>query len=229
MKVHKRNRIFAIAATLLILSSSTYVLGWSPLLNVDRVKISGSPTQESLNEISRTAAISPGMKMARVDPRSLENRLLELRWIESVDISRHWISGLVELKILSRTPIALYNPTSLKREWIDQSGEIFALPGGSSAKLPQVQAGYVDAGLAAIELFTTLDQKFRSQVDLITATSTSNFVMVLRHKGKDIRTIWGDDTNSELKIRVINELLLLPENKSLVMIDVSAPHAPIVK
>ena len=229
MKVHRHTRALAIAATLLLLSSSTYVLGWSPLLNVDRVKISGSPTKESLSEISRTAAISPGMKMARVDPRSLENRLLELRWIESVDISRHWISGLVELKIHSRTPIALYNPTSLKREWIDQSGEIFTLPGGSSAQLPQVQASYVDAGLAAIELFTTLDQKFRSHVDLITATSTSNFVMVLRHKGKEIRAIWGDAANSDLKIRVINELLLLPENKSLVMIDVSAPHAPIVK
>jgi hypothetical protein len=32
-----------------------------------------------------------------------------------------------------------------------------------------------------------------------------------------------------LKISVINELLQLPENKRIKVIDVVAPHAPIVK
>ena len=229
MKV-ARSRPIAIAVfAIVLLSVSTYVLGWSSLFNVDQVKISGSPTKESEAEISRIVAISPGLKMARVDPRSIENRLLEYPWIKSVEITRDWISGLVELKIQPRTPIALYNPTSSKAEWIDQSGEIFTLPGGFAKDLPRVQAHSVDAGLAAINLFTTLPQDFRVNLSLITATNPNNFVMTLQHKEREIRTLWGDETNSDLKVRVVNELLLLPENKSIVMIDVSAPHAPIVK
>lgn len=229
MKVASSRRLAIAVSAIVLLSVSTYVLGWSSLFNVDQVKISGSPTKESEVEISQVVAISPGLKMARVDPRSIENRLLEFPWIKSVEITRGWVSGLVELKIEARTPIALYNPTSSKSEWIDQSGEIFTLPGGFAKDLPRVQANSVDAGLAAIKLFTTLPQDFRVNLSLITATSSNNFVIALQHNGREIRTLWGDQTNSDLKVRVINELLLLPENKSIVMIDVSAPHAPIVK
>jgi hypothetical protein len=47
--------------------------------------------------------------------------------------------------------------------------------------------------------------------------------------GRVIRIRWGDSQDMALKISVINELLQLPENKRIKVIDVVAPHAPIVK
>jgi hypothetical protein len=47
--------------------------------------------------------------------------------------------------------------------------------------------------------------------------------------GREIRVLWGKNEKSELKIQVINSLIALEENKNIRRIDVSAPHAPIVK
>jgi hypothetical protein len=40
---------------------------------------------------------------------------------------------------------------------------------------------------------------------------------------------WGSLEELALKVRVYKALLALPENKSINKIDLSAPHAPIVK
>jgi hypothetical protein len=48
-------------------------------------------------------------------------------------------------------------------------------------------------------------------------------------QGQDLRIIWGDGEDTDLKVQVIEALLQRDENKNLRMIDVSAPHAPIVK
>jgi hypothetical protein len=47
--------------------------------------------------------------------------------------------------------------------------------------------------------------------------------------GREIRVLWGKNEKSELKIEVIQALTALEENKNIRRIDVSAPHAPIVK
>jgi hypothetical protein len=47
--------------------------------------------------------------------------------------------------------------------------------------------------------------------------------------GREIRIRWGDSQDVALKISVITKLLQLPENKRIKLIDVVAPHAPIVK
>jgi hypothetical protein len=41
--------------------------------------------------------------------------------------------------------------------------------------------------------------------------------------------LWGANEETALKIEVISALLALEENKKVRRIDVSAPHAPIVK
>jgi hypothetical protein len=40
---------------------------------------------------------------------------------------------------------------------------------------------------------------------------------------------WGDLTNMSLKVQVFQALIALPENSKITEIDLSAPHAPIVK
>ena len=70
---------------------------------------------------------------------------------------------------------------------------------------------------------------FQDQITSLTAFNESNFAISLNYGGRAIRIQWGRNEESALKVEVISALLNLPENKKIRRIDVSAPHAPIVK
>jgi hypothetical protein len=74
-----------------------------------------------------------------------------------------------------------------------------------------------------------MPQDFRAGIERLSAARTSNLLIYGVFSGREIRIIWGDGQDTELKIKVITALLEQPENKSIRMIDVTAPHAPIVK
>jgi cell division septal protein FtsQ len=219
----------AILAFVLIFGAGSYLLGWSPLLSVRSVEITGAPTKESALAISRSLDIADGEKLARVDPRALSNRLRSFDWIESSQVSRNWISGKVLIAIKTREPIALYNEPGKPQVVLDSSGNTFATPADIADGLPKVSAKSVDGGLAAIKVFTALPESFSKNIDRMSAARANNFLIYGKFEGQDLRIIWGDGEDTDLKVQVIEALLKRDENKNLRMIDVSAPHAPIVK
>jgi cell division septal protein FtsQ len=219
----------AILAFVLIFGAGSYLLGWSPLLSVRSVEITGAPTKESALAISRSLDIADGEKLARVDPRALSNRLRSFDWIESSQVSRNWISGKVLIAIKTREPIALYNEPGKPQVVLDSSGNTFATPADIADGLPKVSAKSVDGGLAAIKVFTELPESFSKNIDRMSAARANNFLIYGKFEGQDLRIIWGDGEDTDLKVQVIEALLKRDENKNLRMIDVSAPHAPIVK
>lgn len=219
----------AAIALVLIFAGGSFLLGWSPVFTVRTVEISGAPTQESERAISRNLAISKGDKLARLDPRSLSNRLRSFDWIESSKISRNWISGKISISINTRTPIALYSQPGKPQVALDASGRTFASPSDVAKGLPKVSANSVEGGLAAIKLFTELPTGFSEKIDRMSAARVDNFLIYGEFSGQQLRIIWGDGADTGLKVEVINALLAREENKNLRMIDVSAPHAPIVK
>ena len=228
MKINSTNAR-AILAFVLIFGAGSYLLGWSPLLSVRSVEITGAPTKESALAISRSLDIADGEKLARVDPRALSNRLRSFDWIESLQVSRNWISGKVLIAIKTREPIALYNEPGKPQVVLDSSGNTFATPADIADGLPKVSAKSVDGGLAAIKVFTALPESFSKNIDRMSAARANNFLIYGKFEGQDLRIIWGDGEDTDLKVQVIEALLKRDENKNLRMIDVSAPHAPIVK
>ncbi|MEI9908175.1 MAG: hypothetical protein WDO06_10125 [Actinomycetota bacterium] len=46
---------------------------------------------------------------------------------------------------------------------------------------------------------------------------------------RTINIFWGDATSTKLKVRVFQSLIALPENVNISFMDLSAPHAPIVR
>lgn len=169
-------------------------------------------------------SISPGEKMARVEPRAISSRIKSIDWVQSVDISRHWFSGHLDIKVIPRKPAAYFNGLT-----IDATGTVFQLPGFAGENLPIVSAAHPKIGLAAIALFKSLPDSFRSQVSSLSAHDTSSFTLQMNIGGKSLEIAWGKNEKTALKIQVINALIALPENKEIKSIDVSAPHAPIVK
>jgi len=201
-----------------------YLFAWSSIFAVSTVAITGAPTAETEKSISQIANISTGQKLARVEPRAIAHRIEDLTWIKSVDISRNWINGEVEIVVTPRTPSAYFNGATM-----DASGTIFTLPGFEGADLPRVSAPTPELGLSAIELFQSLPEDFKSKVISLSAHNDSNIAMQIALDEREIRVLWGANEKSALKIEVINALVALEENKNIRRIDVSAPHAPIVK
>jgi cell division protein FtsQ len=216
-------------ALILIFGAGSYLLGWSPLLTVRSVEIVGAPTKESQLAISRSLDFETGEKLARVDPRALSNRLKSFDWIESSEVSRNWINGRVLISLTTRTPIALYSEPGKPQVVLDASGKTFATPEEIEIGLPKVSAKSVTGGLEAIKVFTSLPKSFSKNIDRMSAIRNDNFLIYGQFEGQDLRIIWGNGEDTDLKVEVIQALLKREENKNLRMIDVSAPHAPIVK
>jgi cell division septal protein FtsQ len=86
-----------------------------------------------------------------------------------------------------------------------------------------------ELGLEAIELFRKLPLSLRQNLISISASSNSSIWSVEMRENRRLLVQWGSLDDLALKVNVYKLLLALPENKSIKRIDLSAPHAPIVK
>jgi hypothetical protein len=64
---------------------------------------------------------------------------------------------------------------------------------------------------------------------VVKVRSSGDLVLEVDNAGKNLEIRWGTDSENELKLKVYKALIALPENASIKRVDVSAPHAPIVK
>ena len=219
---------FLIILTAIVVALA-YILGWSQFLVVKDIQVLGSPNTISEANIVRLSEIIPGGQLARINIRSTEEKIGEINWVKDVQISRNWINGKVVLTVSVRKPIAYLNADQRSGQTIDSEGELFILPGFSSSELPQISAISPAGALAANDLFTTFPIDFRASITSMVATSSTTFIVNSRLRGRDIKIRWGDSSDMNLKIAVIERLLALPENKKITTIDLLAPHAPIVR
>jgi cell division septal protein FtsQ len=206
-----------------------YFLGWSSIFSVKKVEIAGAPTTAVQTEIEKKSQIEVGQQLARVNPQSVSRKIEKLSWIKEASISRDWLSGVVAIEITPREPLAFFNSDQVPGQTIDEEGQLFSLPGYKNPDLALISAKSPDSALKANELFTALPENFRRSITSMMATSSNTFTLNSTLEGRDIRIRWGDSQEMALKISVINSLLKLPENKKIKIIDVVAPHAPIVK
>ena len=211
------NRRLIILLSAVALAAATYVLGYSSFFTVSSVEVIGSKT--AIN-----SGVSIGQKLARVEPRAIAAKFENLDWVESADVSRNWINGKVTIQLTQRTPIAIFN-----NQVIDSTGKSFQLRSAPSKPLVQIQAGDLQAAVSAVEFFTSLPEDLKSALTVVKVRSTGAFVLEIDNAGKNLEIRWGTNSDNELKIKVYKALLALPENSAIKRVDVSAPHAPIVK
>ena len=212
----KNKRLIALAAAI-ILALASYALGWSTLFTVSSVEVKGS--DQFLPQ-----SVKVGEKLARVEPRAVAATYEKFAFVKDAQVSRNWISGKVTISITSRTPVAIFN-----NQAIDDSGKAFVVKGQLPADLPQIQAGTVDIAVTAVGFMTTLPDEIRSKLKVLKVRSTGAYVMDVDVQGRKVEVRWGFATDNELKAKVYKALLEQPENAKLKRMDLSAPHAPIVK
>jgi cell division septal protein FtsQ len=211
----KRSLIAAIVIALL--AGSTYVLGYSTLFTVSSVEVIGSTKPLS-------TGIIKGQKLARVEPRAIATQLEKLDWVKSADVSRNWINGKVVVELTSRTPIATF-----ENQVIDSTAASFVPQGNRPEGLIQIEAANLEDAKKAVNFLTQLPDELKSSLTVVKVRSTGALVLLTQNNGKDIQIRWGSDSENELKLKVYRALIALPENADIKRVDVSAPHAPIVK
>ena len=212
----KNKRLIALA-TAIFVGAASYALGWSSLFTVSSVEVTGTDQRLPQN-------IKVGEKLARVEPRAVAAIYEKFAFVQDAQVSRNWISGKVTISITSRTPVAIFN-----NQAIDDSGTAFVVKGQLPAALPQIQASSVEIAVAAVEFMKSLPQEIRSNLKILKVRSTGAYVMDVDVQGRKVEVRWGFATENELKAKVYKALLEQPENAKLKRMDLSAPHAPIVK
>jgi cell division septal protein FtsQ len=212
-----KNRRLIALATAIIVGLAAYALGWSTLFTVSSVEVKG--TDQFLPQ-----SVKVGEKLARVEPRAVASTYENFAFVQDAQVSRNWISGKVTISITTRTPVAIFN-----NQAIDDSGKAFVVKGDLPAALPQIQASNVEIAVTAVEFMTSLPDEIRSGLKILKVRSTGAYVMDVDVEGRKVEVRWGFATDNELKAKVYKALLAQPENAKLKRMDLSAPHAPIVK
>ena len=212
----KKKPLIALA-TAIIVGLASYALGWSTLFTVSSVEVKGSDQFLPQN-------VKVGEKLARVEPRAVASTYENFAFVKDAKVSRNWISGKVTISITTRTPVAIFN-----NQGIDDSGKVFMVKGNLPAALPQIQAGSIEIAVAAVDFMTSLPDEIRSALKILKVRSTGAYVLEVDVEGRKVEVRWGLATDNELKAKVYKALLAQPENAKLKRMDLSAPHAPIVK
>lgn len=212
----KRHRL-GIAITILAFGAAAYILGWSTLFTVSSVEIAGSKSQI-------TTEITVGERLARVEPRSIIADLKRVKWIRSAEVSRNWISGKVTITVVERTPIAIFN-----EQVIDEEGVSFPILNQNIKELPHVQATNIETAIEATDFYNSLPKEFADAITTLKVQSGGSYSLDMIQGKKSIEILWGRNEENSLKVKVYNALIARPENSEIHRIDLSAPHAPIVK
>lgn len=212
----KKQRLF-IALGILIFATAGYILGWSSLFTVSSVEIKGSTMLMS-------STIVPGEKLARVEPRTVAAEFEKNLWVKKADVSRNWISGKVTITLSKRIPIALYD-----NQAIDADGVSFPTPTDAVTSLPRILAPTTESAVEAAAFFMDLPAEIAEKVVVVKVRSGQAYVVQIVDGRKSIELLWGQEGESALKVKVYKALIAQPENSKIFRIDLTAPHAPIVK
>jgi cell division septal protein FtsQ len=211
------NKRLILLASAILLAVSAYILGWSSFFTVSAVEVKGTSAQINTGVVL-------GQKLARVEPRAIASKFENLDWVASAKVSRNWINGKVTIALTERKPIAIFN-----NQVIDAEGKSFRIRSEPSTPLVQIQAPDLESAVSAVSFFTSLPEELKSGLTVVKVRGTGALVLEINNAGKNLEIRWGSNSDNELKLKVYKALLALPENSAIKRVDISAPHAPIVK
>jgi cell division septal protein FtsQ len=216
-------RLVKILIVTALIGALTYLLGWSTVFTAKKVEYKGVTDLLQISAVEKRVGDLTGTKLARIEPRQIANSIKDISWVADADVSRNWLKSSVSISVKPRIPIGVFGS-----QYIDASGAIFDSI-GPAVDVPAVSAPNPAVGLAAVELFASLPEVFRQNVTALMARRDEDFTMEIQNEQRKLILRFGSADEIDLKIKVFTALVALEENKNISTIDVSAPHAPIVK
>jgi cell division protein FtsQ len=213
--------LLALLLVLGVLAGAGWLVGFSPVLAVDRVEVRGAH-RLAASSVRQAAAVPLGVPLARQDLAAIAGRVGSLPQVESAEVSRRW-PNTIRVAVVERRPVlGVRQPEGFVL--VDTRGVAFesrrSLPSGvlQADVDPSNVAVLREVGTIAAAMPTAL----RGRVERLRATSTSSVRVVL---GDGVQVNWGTAADSALKADIV--LALLKRKPST--IDVSSPHNPAIR
>jgi cell division septal protein FtsQ len=215
-----------------------YLLGWSSVLTVKKIEITGSDSQRVivLQLEKNNLALENEMKLARVDIRAIKRVIGDLDWLAQTQVDRNWFKRSINIEVVEKVAVARAVTSDQKVINFDQNGGSFTPVSNkqvrSSQKLPLISSDSNSAAdYAAVAKFLQElpDESMALIADLIgLSVGESGYIsMKTQINNRMVNINWGEPTLISQKSRALQALLLLPENKSAKNFDLSLPESPV--
>ena len=221
----------AIFLAVVLVGLAGYFLGWSKTLAIRTIEITAAGNENLVKPLIVPRDLYLGLPIARVSVKRIHQDLSTQTWINEIRIERRWLDHDVRILITERRAIAQYTDSSGAIQYFDSTGHNFIAPNPPTG-IPTIH--FEDETPAARSAIAT----FLSQTP---ADLTANLLSLAVDRGDEIQLStsipgheslaisWGSATQIPLKVKVLRQLLTLPENKKISSINLSAPLNPFVK
>ena len=212
--------VAASVSLLALLATGVWLVFFSATLSISKVEVRGNKLLSD-ERVSRIAALPSGEQLAMVDLDDAARRVETLSEVVDADVTRAW-PDTVLITVTERVAVAVVELDGQIRG-LDAEGIVFreydAVPPGLPRVQPQTSTG-TDALKEAAGVVSALPDDLVARVDHVEVQTIDQITLVLRD-GREVR--WGSADESELKARVLAELLDVQQAK---VYDVSVPGSP---
>lgn len=216
---------------ILLLGLLGYFLGWSKVLEIKSIEISAQGNESLVTPIIIPKDVHIGLPMARVSSQRISHDLAAMTWISNIKIERRWLAHDVRITISAHLPIAQYFDSAGSTKYFDSAGYSFVSPHPPSG-LPVISFGQPDdSSRAAVASFLSeTPSDITARLISLGVDSAEGIVLTTALPGfSQLEIHWGTNTNIALKVKVLRQLLGLPENRKITTVDLSNPMTPVVK
>jgi cell division protein FtsQ len=215
--------VAAVLALVVLVATAVWLVFFSAVLVVSKVQVEGNRILGP-DRVLAVAEVPMGEQLAVVDLEAISRRVAALAEVADVDVTRAWPDG-IRIDVTERTAIAVVELGGRLRG-LDAEGVVFrdyrSAPKGLPRVRPTTSTGS-DALAEAAGVVAVLPGDLAARVDHVEVQTIDQITLVLRD-GRQV--LWGSAEQSELKARVLPELLAAQRAQ---VYDVSVPESPITR
>ena len=208
-----------------------YFLGWSKALAIRTIEISAAGNEAIVEPLIVPNDLRVGLPIARVSVQRINMDLKELTWIKEIKVNRRWLAHDVRIVISERKAVAQYLDSKGTTEYFDSTGHNFTAPNPPTG-IPTINFA-TESPMARTAIATFLSQTpsdLTSNLLSLSVNRNNEIQLTTSIPGYQALTIsWGSADQIPLKVKVLRQLLTLPENKKISSVDLASPLTPIVK
>ena len=217
-------RVLAWLTALAVVAGLAWVVGWSHLLGVRHVEVSGVTGAEA-TAVGDLVGVPTGTPLARVDTGAVASRVRERVTVAEVSVHRSWPSTLT-VEVVPRTAALVVKNPQGRLEVVDAEAVAFREVDTAPAGVPLVTAtgekGTTREALrSALALLDALPQDLSRDVRAMTISSADLVTFTLGTR----TVVWGSGEESPRKVAILRALLTTKAK----VIDVSAPDTPVTR
>ncbi len=226
----RRGRWWLAAAIVAALFVGAWLITRTPLLDVDRLEVSGASVTP-VDEIIAASGVQTGQPLLEVDTSEAAARVRRLPHVETASVVRNW-DGLVTISVTERVPVAL--AVNAEGVWmlIDRTGHVVAphvAGDGVETVLAGVEAGppgsVIDGAAGALEVASLLGPGMRARVVSISTAPDGSLGLALRPQGT---VVMGPATDLPAKVGSLRIVMGQVDQRDLATINVVNPSTPVV-